>query len=964
MKRHILFLCMIPALFAACEPEKITDEEILASRTVTTIDVKYTFGGSEVQSLSFGSSPASYPIEVAVNDENLRWTLESDRDWLTVVSDGNRGPGSLTLKVAANENFEDRPTATLTFVAGEYRGFKIKADQKAAAFIVSQPYVVSSVNGMSYECNVTTKAGASWDFSSESWLSVTRGDTKSDSGLETTNLTISVAANGGASRFGRIRLNSGSGSENLSVFQFGSEYKFDSEGRILLDGKASTIEITAPRFMVADLALPSYASYEIADSGDDLSTVKITLSENYNDCSETRQTEVSMRLANSSASKVDLPVIVQDFLPAHGLVTAKGLQAFAAAVASGASTADWETDGVVTMKGDIDMYGVDGWEGIGSEEKPFSGSFDGDGHSVLNLRNSAHGLFGFCQNATVKNVTLGKGSSLFSNAGYEFNAFFGGIVSKAVNSKIEGCGLACDIEFGGPSEEDNTVAYIGGIVGWADKSSVISGARMNGKLTVSSPTASDAICYVGGIAGMSEGTLSTSEVLGQVNFSSGIGTAFVGGIQGSLISGATVSNNSFMGTINLGGPVDNAVIGGLYGRIESDRSFDSASDKSVMLGNINIKSWHSGTSALVYAGGFAGTVAGGSNVSFKGFEAQTNISIDLASAVLVARNVCLGGVLGGCYADKPAKSLSFDGIVSSGSSKTKYDTNIACNVRRLWIGGLAGYINGPATFKDSSNKGEVGKYEGGTQSARSNGYNEICGGIVGYAHGGDVSFQGCVNQGNIANQIYNNNGTTGTWENMYTPLVSGGIIGAFNYGTTVEAYTLTVTSCTNAKDVMAYRGYTGGIVGFCVNAKISGCSNIGRLNNGNYDLSAYRGGIAGAVGNGTVSDCTASCDIYAQTYGSADYACAGGILGIAREGGSVKVEGCSYFGTAKADKKSTDKPEYPGGIVGLASDDTTVSNCKYGGTIQGIEITENNVATNAVGNGKGQISGISYWSGN
>lgn len=970
MKRHISLpiLCAFAAVFAACEPEKTSDEEILASRPVTSIDVSYSFGGSAVQSLSFGNSPASYPIEVSVNDENLRWTLESDRDWCTVVSEGNKGPGTVTLKVAANESFEDRPTATLTFVAGEYRGFKIKADQRAAAFIISQPYVVSSANGMSYECNVTTKAGASWSLTPEDWLSVTRGETKSENGLETTRLNIAVASNSGASRFGRIRLTSGQDSDNLSVFQFGSEYKYDSAGRILLAGTESTVKITAPRFMVSDLTLPAYASYEIADSGEDLSVVTITLSENFNDCSETRETEISMSLSNSSASQVALPAIVQDFLPAHGLVTPKGLMAFAAAVASGASTADWETDGVVMMKGDIDMYGVEGWTGIGSAEKPFTGSFDGDGHAVTNLRGTASGLFNHCKGATIKNVTLGKGSSVFSNEGYDISICFGGIVSYAESTTIEGCGLACDIEFGGASEEDVTTAYIGGIVGKADKASVIRGARMNGKLTVSSPSASDAYCYAGGIAGLAEGTLTTSEVLGQVNFSSGIGKAFIGGIQGTLVSGAEVNGNSFMGTINLGGPLDNAVIGGLYGRIESDRSFDSASDKSVMLGNININSWHSSTTAMVYAGGFAGLVAGATKVSFKGFEAQTNINIDLASAVLTARNVCIGGVLGGCDTARPVGSVSFDGIVSSGSSKTKFDTQIACNVRRLWIGGIAGYTNGPATFKDCSNKGEVAKYEGGTYCARSNGYNEISGGIAGYAHGGNVTFQGCVNQGNIANQLYNNNGVTGVWDGMYTPLVAGGILGAFNYGTTVESFTLTVSSCTNAKDVMAYRGYTGGIVGFCINADISGCNNVGRLSNGNNDLSAYRGGIAGSAGNARISNCSATCDILAKVYGSADYGCAGGILGIAREGGSagdkVSIEGCSYFGTLKSDKVSTDKPEYPGGILGLAIAETTISNCKFGGNVQGINITENNLATNAVGFGPGTVSGISYWAGN
>ena len=48
----------------------------------------------------------------------------------------------------------------------------------------------------------------------------------------------------------------------------------------------------------------------------------------------------------------------------------------------------------------------------------------------------------------------------------------------------------------------------------------------------------------------------------------------------------------------------------------------------------------------------------------------------------------------------------------------------------------------------------------------------------------------------------------------------------------------------------------------------------------------------------------------------------------------------------------------------MSYDGCTVSNCKFGGNIQGVEISENNVAANAVGNGKGVISGIGYWGGN
>lgn len=965
---HYLLLCFVPLLLAGCETVKPTDEEILASREFTTLEVHYSLAGAPVTALSFDHKPSRYNLEVDLNDPNLRWTLESDRDWCKVAGEGNRGPGSIAIEVAANEDFESREQATLTFVAGEYRGFRIKVDQDAAAFVLGQPFFVAPVGGGSYSCKVTTPAGVSWDVQADGWLSVSKGDTAASGEYSTSTLNINVAADSGASRYGTITLKSSRGEDTVNVFQFGTEHKYDADGNLLLPGNGSSVNITVPRYMVAGVEAPDFAEFEIKDGEGDTAVLTITLGENLSDCSETRSLDAVINLANISATQVQLPKIVQEYKAAHGLVTYKGLMAFANAVATGQSTADWEKDGVVVVVGDINMYDAKDWPGIGTDKAPFTGSFDGGGYNILNLRNSSHGLFNYCKGATVKNITLGKGSALFSDAEYTSKAYLGGIVSRAESTTIEGCGLACDVDFGGTSDMDESYAYIGGIVGWADSKSVIKGAKMNGKVNLSSPSADGAVCYVGGIAGLCEGSLTASEVLGKVNYSSGIPTVYIGGMEGALAQGAVVGNNSFMGTITLGGNAEEVALGGLYGRIDGDRSFDSASDKSVQLGAININSFRPISTGLIYVGGFAGLVSDGATVSFKGYEAQTNIVLDCASAARTAKYLCIGGILGACDLASPVAKLTFDGIVTSGSIRIKYDTTIACTVRRMWIGGLAGFVNGPAVFSGCSNKGDVGKYDGGIYCAKSNGYNEIIGGIAGYAQGGNVSFDNCVNQGGVYNHMYNNNGITGVSENMYTPSVCGGILGAFNYGTSVDSNALTITSCTNAKEIFSYRGYSGGIVGFCHNATISGCRNIGSLNNGSSDQSAYRGGIAGAAGNATISDCTATCDVTALVYGSADFGSGGGILGYARDAATgsdkVKIDGCSFFGTVKADKKSTDKPEYPGGIVGLANDICTVSNCKFGGTIQGIDITENNVAANAVGGGKGNVSGITYWAGN
>ena len=294
-------------------------------------------------------------------------------------------------------------------------------------------------------------------------------------------------------------------------------------------------------------------------------------------------------------------------------------------------------------------------------------------------------------------------------------------------------------------------------------------------------------------------------------------------------------------------------------------------------------------------------------------------------------------------------------------------TGVTCTIRRQWIGGIVGYANGPSTFKNCINKGELGKSTG-VYCARSNGYGAIVGGIVGYAGGGNASFDKCSNQGEISNHQYNNNGVTGTATAMsiamYTPCVSGGVLGAFNYGTTLENHTLTMTDCSNAKTIFAYRGYTGGIVGYCVNATITNCTNSGRQANGTNDQCAFRGGIAGACGNATIKDCTSNGDVTALVYGSADYGCAGGLLGLANGDKDVLIDNCSAYGIFKADKMATTKPEYPGGILGMGTEKSTVKDCKFGGTVQGVEINANNISTKVIGNGVGTVAGtISLWGG-
>ena len=98
---------------------------------------------------------------------------------------------------------------------------------------------------------------------------------------------------------------------------------------------------------------------------------------------------------------------------------AQGLQTVAEAINNGALP----NDANVTLNGDIDLAELvstraavaSNWIPVGTEEAPFTGTFDGNGHTIKNLalveqeakEGKAYiGFFGYAKDATIKNVTF------------------------------------------------------------------------------------------------------------------------------------------------------------------------------------------------------------------------------------------------------------------------------------------------------------------------------------------------------------------------------------------------------------------------------------------------------------------------------------------------------------------------------------------------------------------------------
>ena len=256
------------------------------------------------------------------------------------------------------------------------------------------------------------------------------------------------------------------------------------------------------------------------------------------------------------------------------------------------------------LSNDIDCDGMDFYPIAG-----FSGTLDGDGHSVNNLRlvthsNSTTGIFSDTYQATVKNlnfynakmllsgsheaglIAATAGNSVFDNihvrrltaTGNDFSGEFGGLVGKMwTKSSISGCEVAAaDIDL--PSCPD-----AGGMTGDIRTGCTITSCACSGNMTANST--------LGGIVGT---TTTGDEVISFCHVDANLKAEnTVGGIVGFL-DRSKVKSNYVEGTIEATKPSKwtNAVaLGGIAGDLEGD--WQGKADVPVVNNLI-------GVSALIY----------------------------------------------------------------------------------------------------------------------------------------------------------------------------------------------------------------------------------------------------------------------------------------------------------------------------------------------------------------------------
>ena len=962
MKRFFTYIVLaaLTALALGCKKEDDADRKDLDSRERVPLSVSYSSDGAQVSSLTFPHGAMQKTIDVSVNNENLHWDVLSNRPWCKVVQAEHQGSGSITLEIEANESFEAREPATLTFVAGEYRGASLTVSQSGSAFVISHPYLIFPKEESPIEVDITTLADQEWRVENDEWINVEEISALTDEGKKTTTLKIWPVDNDQDSRYATITLSTDEDKDIIALYQFGSDLMYDGEGNIFFPSdEPASISFIAPEYVVKEVVAPDYATAVGKQNSDGTITFSIDFDDNLSDCELIREIPVSIVLNNASSTTIALPSMRQDFLPAGGLMTAVGIKAFAAKVAEGGDLSSWQTDGVVRVLQDIDMDGVTDWAGIGTGEHPFSGVFDGEGHSIVNLRNSSAPIFNACDGATVKNFTVAKNCNFYFDDAETAAA----LALEVESTTFDRCTMAGSVEFAGTS--DNTV--VGGLIGHAGSHSTINLSKMSGDITLTSGANENATCLTGGIAGYCEGALTNCEFTGSINCMSGLDRVEIGGITSALDEGATVSGNAFSGEIVINANSKIIAAGGLYGHLRTGAwTFDRASDISLSSGNIRIvKFADSKDVTRVFAGGFIGLVAEGVGLTAKGYTTLTNLTLSMNTGKPAGAYLNCGGFLGSCEPDATAGNMLFDHIENQGVIDVQFSTTIYNTVRRMCLGGVAGLVRGDARFDTCVNKAEIGKNEVnscGATPREGNGMTELIGGIAGHAYGGDMVFYRCSNEAKLSNGHYNNNNSVGTYDNFLTPPCTGGILGAFNFKPTPENKSVEFESCTSTGNVWALRGFVGGTVGFAQNATITDCSWKGVFVTANTGQASFQGGIAGGLAGATVSGCTVNGNLTAHKGGSAEAADAGGIVARVMVGNPVKISNCAYYGDLKCSASGANN--FAGGMVSTVQSNTEIRDSRYGGTVLGAAITENTVSIKAVGNGTPNVlEGITLWNG-
>ncbi len=176
---------------------------------------------------------------------------------------------------------------------------------------------------------------------------------------------------------------------------------------------------------------------------------------------------------------------IEGSLAVRGISDAEDLMAFAQAVNDGSSLTPFMVDGNIVLLNDIDASSIKEWVPAGTKTNPFTGNFDGKGHSIKNIRwetdlakSPYAGIFGYVKNASIVALTVGADGDVITLKGNAASVNAGAIAGYAEGGTITGCTVRASQSYTGTGSGGDIC--IGGICGYS--SANIENCRNNGNI--------------------------------------------------------------------------------------------------------------------------------------------------------------------------------------------------------------------------------------------------------------------------------------------------------------------------------------------------------------------------------------------------------------------------------------------------------------------------------------------------
>lgn len=282
------------------------------------------------------------------------------------------------------------------------------------------------------------------------------------------------------------------------------------------------------------------------------------------------------------AVTVSISGLKRDMTPIRGLGTEKSpyivtsashLKMLADSIAAGEEK---YVEAVIRLDADVDLRG-ETISPIGTATNCFSGTFDGNGHTVSNFRvdssNGVAGFFGYVAEGTVKNLHIDTSFTVEASDS-SYNYIIGGVVAYCISGDIQNCSFDGSVKVFSTLGTDN-VCYVGGIVGFlqgyeTDYTGTVSYCTVRAELT---SVGDSTLTAIGGIAGAVVGTADSAPAyIHNTVFSGTVSgkTAVGGGIAGYLRDRAAIAACRSEGSISARNESDVAAAGALVGVADNE----------------------------------------------------------------------------------------------------------------------------------------------------------------------------------------------------------------------------------------------------------------------------------------------------------------------------------------------------------------------------------------------------------